>query len=359
MGAGVMIMAGGTGGHVFPALAVADELRLRGKEIFWLGTPNSFESRVVPEHGYELETIDIQGLRGKGLLRWFVIPFKLVHAMLQAARVVRKRRPSLVIGMGGFVSGPGGIVAKLFGIPLVIHEQNALPGMTNRWLAKIATKVLQAFPDSFGKKRDVTTTGNPVRLDILKSNSQSPSLDLDIGPTRLLVVGGSLGAQVLNDMIPIAISLMAEELRPEVKHQSGRTKESGTQKNYDVAKVKAEVLPFVSDMASAYSDADLVVCRAGALTVAELAAAGVPAILVPYPHAVDNHQTFNARYLSDAGAAVLLDQSSMTAEKLSEQLTQLLSDRERLSVMSYKAKQLARPDATTHVADICEKVMIQ
>jgi len=352
----VMIMAGGTGGHVYPALAVADELKRRGSEVFWLGTPDSFESRVVPEHGYELEPIDIKGLRGKGLQRWLVTPFKLLHAMAQAFVIVRKRRPALAIGMGGFASGPGGIVAKILGIPLVIHEQNALPGMTNKWLSKVATRVLEAFPKSFKDAENVITTGNPVRADILQLAEHETEKPLS-QPMTLLVVGGSLGAQALNEVVPMAVAKMTLELRPVIKHQTGRDKEIETSERYQKVDVSAEVLPFVSDMANAYANADLVVCRAGALTVAELAAAGVPSILVPYPHAVDDHQTCNARYLSDAEAAILLPQSEMTASVLAEELTRLLSDRKLLAEMSLKAEALARPNATTHVVDVCEKVI--
>ncbi len=353
----VMVMAGGTGGHVFPALAVADELKQRGAAISWLGAPNSFESRTVPEHGYDLDLVHIQGLRGKGVLRWFTAPFKLIRAMVEAGIIIRRRHPSLVIGMGGFVSGPGGLVAKLLGVPLVIHEQNALPGMTNRWLAKVATRVMEAFPGSFRNSSGAVTTGNPVRQEILQRFTLPPQVKTKGTPFRLLIIGGSLGAKILNEIVPESMANIPVEIRPKVIHQAGRDKDVETIARYESVNVEAKVQPFLSDMADAYADADLVVCRAGALTIAELAAAGMPSILVPFPHAVDDHQTFNARYLSDAGAAVLLDQSSLDPDVLAKEVTRLLGDRELLLKMSQRAKKLALPDATKRVADVCEEVI--
>lgn len=358
----VMVMAGGTGGHVFPALAVADELAGRGVEIYWLGVPNSFESRVVPEHGYPMEWVSIKGLRGKGALRWLSVPLKLLLAMLQVLRVMRRIKPALVLGMGGFVTGPGGIVAKLLGIPLVIHEQNALPGMTNRWLARIADRVLEAFPDSFSStvnEERLEVTGNPVRSDIAAIDAPDVRLSGRSGALRLLVLGGSQGAQALNEILPAALALIPETQRPTVRHQAGRDKEASTRQRYQDAGVNAEVSAFVTDMAEAYQWADLMVCRAGALTVAELAAAGVGAILVPFPYAVDDHQTHNAGYLADAGGALLLPQAEMTPTHLAEMLKGLLGAREEVVKMAITARSLAHPMATRRVADICQEVIGQ
>jgi len=353
----VMVMAGGTGGHVFPALAVADELRQRGAAISWLGAPDSFESRTVTKHGYDLDLVHIQGLRGKGVLRWITAPFKLVRAMFEAGIIIRRRRPSLVVGMGGFVSGPGGLVAKLLGVPLVIHEQNALPGMTNRWLAKVAIRVMEAFPGSFRNLSGVITTGNPVRQDILQRFKLPRKIKTIEKQLKLLVIGGSLGAKILNEIVPESMAKIPVEMRPEVTHQAGRNKDVETVSRYKSVNVEAKVQPFLSDMADAYADADLVVCRAGALTIAELAAVGMPSILVPFPHAVDDHQTFNARYLSDAGAAVLLNQSSLDSDMLAKEIMRLLEDQKLLLKMSQRAKELALPDATVRVADVCEEVI--
>ncbi|MET0101999.1 MAG: undecaprenyldiphospho-muramoylpentapeptide beta-N-acetylglucosaminyltransferase [Sedimenticola sp.] len=357
MGARVMVMAGGTGGHVFPALAVAEELRARGAEIFWLGTPDSFESRVVPEHGIEMEWVSIKGLRGKGILGWITLPFRLFRAMSQAGIVMLRRDPALVLGMGGFAAGPGGLMAKLGGIPLVIHEQNAIPGMTNQFLARFANRVLEAFPGSFEKKRNAEVTGNPVREEIASIADPAIRMRSRDGKLRLLVLGGSLGAQALNETLPLALALLSEEERPEVRHQAGRDKLDATDAAYAGVGVKAVVTPFISDMAEAYGWADLVVCRAGALTIAELASVGVGSLLVPYPHAVDDHQTRNAGYLVDNGAALLLPQNELTPESLATQLKRLVNDRAEVLQMAGRARALALPEATRRVADICQEVM--
>jgi len=351
-----MVMAGGTGGHVFPALAVAEVLRSRGNEVFWLGAPNSFESRVVPEHGFSMEMISIKGVRGNGVLRWLAAPFKIMLAMYQALRALRRHKPSLVLGMGGFVSGPGALAARLLGIPLVIHEQNAIPGLTNQWLAYLASRVLEAFPGSFAARHKARVTGNPVRREIVQLPAPEVRMAEREGALRLLVLGGSLGAQVLNETLPAALKLIAPESRPLVCHQAGRDKHQATQAAYAQAGVAAEVVPFISDMAAAYAWADLVVCRSGALTVAELAAAGVGALLVPYPYAVDDHQTKNARYLADRGAAVLLPQDRLDAQYLATQLEPLLGERAGVLAMAKKARALALADATLSVANICEEV---
>ena len=351
-----MVMAGGTGGHVYPALAVAHELRARGVDITWLGTPDSFESRVIPDQGFRLETVKISGLRGKGLRRWLSLPFNLATAMLQAGRVLVRNRPALVLGMGGFVSGPGGLVARLMGIPLVIHEQNAIPGMTNRWLARIATRVAEAFPGSFGTSRDVVVTGNPVRREIVGLRA-GRSTEITEGPMRLLVLGGSLGAQALNETLPAAVARMDASLRPRIRHQAGKGKDEQTRRDYAGAGVEADVSPFIANMAEAYAWADIVVCRAGALTVSELAAAGVGAILVPYPHAVDDHQTRNAQYLVAGGAALLMPQQQLEPGGLANALTALASAPEQRRAMAAAAKSLGRPEATMRVADLCEEVL--
>ncbi len=357
MGASVMVMAGGTGGHVFPALAVADELRARGMDVFWLGNPDGFEARVVPEHGFPMERISIKGLRGNGMMRWLSAPFRLTIAFLQVLVVLLRKRPQIVLGMGGFVSGPGGVMARVLGIPLVIHEQNAVPGMTNRWLARWASRVAEAFPGSFDASRRASLTGNPVRQEIARLEAPMTRMSGRIGPLRLLVLGGSQGAQVLNEMLPGTLTLLNAELRPLVQHQAGRDKAESTIQAYREAGVEAEVMPFVTDMAAAYAWADLLVCRAGALTIAEIAAAGVAAILVPLPHAVDDHQTKNARYLVDSGAALLLPQSEMSADSLAHLLEPLLDAREIVLEMATAARELALPEATLRVADMCEEVI--
>ena len=357
MGARVMVMAGGTGGHVFPALAVAEELRRRGLEVCWLGTPDSFESRLVPEHGFPMEQVSIHGLRGNGLGGWLLAPLRILFACGQAVGALRRRRPALVLGMGGFASGPGGLVAWLLRTPLVIHEQNAVPGLTNRWLARLASRVLEAFPGSFDPARRAQLTGNPVRPDIVALAPPAQRMSGRKGRFRLLVLGGSLGARALNATLPAALSGLTESDRPQVRHQAGRGKEEETRAAYQQADVEADVSPFLEGMAAAYGWADLVICRAGALTIAELAAAGVGAILVPYPYAVDDHQTRNAAYLVDAGAALLMPQQACTPAALTAVLEPLLMDPGKTREMATAARRLALPDATRRVADICQEVL--
>ena len=357
MGARVMVMAGGTGGHVYPALAVAEELRARGMDVLWLGTPDSFESRTVPRYGIRMETINISGLRGKGVSRWLSMPFRLAVAMGQAAAVLRRNRPALALGMGGFASGPGGLVAWLMGVPLVVQEQNAVAGMTNRWLARVATRVAEAFPGSFGRRKGVVLTGNPLRGEIAALAVDSRE-ETGGARMRLLILGGSLGAAALNEALPAAVARMDASLRPEIRHQTGRGRDEATRAAYAHAGVEAEVSPFVEEMAAAYRWADLVVCRAGALTVSELASAGVGAILVPYPHAVDDHQTLNAGYLVEGGAALLIQQSVLTPERLAGELEELASHPDKRRKMAAAARVLGRPDATARVADLCEEVIV-
>ncbi len=352
----ILIMAGGTGGHVFPALAVAGELEARGAEVSWLGTRHGLEAEVVPAAGLPIDYISISGLRGKGLAGWLLAPWRLTLALVQALRIVARRRPTAVLGMGGFVTGPGGVAAKLSGIPLIIHEQNAVAGLTNRLLSRIADQVLEAFPGVFPGE-NVQHTGNPVRGDIMQLDEPVDRYAQRQGRIRLFVLGGSLGAMVFNETLPKALAMMPETIRPEVRHQTGKRNFELTVQRYAEAGVEAELMPFIDDMATEYARADLVLCRAGALTVSELAAAGVPALLVPYPHAVDDHQSANGRYLAEAGAAELLPQSTLSAESLAAVLSTYCEfperGRERLLDMAQRAKVLAKPEATRCVAEIC------
>jgi len=353
MGASIAVMAGGTGGHVFPALAVAELLREQGMQVFWIGTRKGMESRLVPEHGFELECVCIEGLRSKGLGQILRAPLKLAVALWQSREILRRRRPSVILGMGGFASGPGGLAARALGLPLVIHEQNRIPGMTNQWLARIATRVFEAFPGSFSAARRAIATGNPVRRSIAELPAPAERFAARSGRPRLLVVGGSLGAKVLNETLAPALALLPETQRPEVRHQAGQQTLETARSAYAAAGVEAEVTPFIADMAEAYAWADLVVCRAGALTVSELAAAGVGSILVPFPYAVDDHQVGNARYLADVGAARLILQRDLTAAGLATELGALLADRTALLHMAEAARARAHPDAAERIAAAC------
>jgi UDP-N-acetylglucosamine--N-acetylmuramyl-(pentapeptide) pyrophosphoryl-undecaprenol N-acetylglucosamine transferase len=346
-------MAGGTGGHVFPALAVAEVLRGRGAEVFWIGTRRGMEARLVPAHGFPIEWIEIEGLRGKGLGRIITAPWRLLVALRQAAAVLRRRRPAVVLGMGGFASGPGGAMARALGLPLMIHEQNRVPGLTNQWLSRIARRVFEAFPGSFPANRGAQASGNPVRAAIAALPAPAERMAGREGPRRLLVLGGSLGAKVLNETVAPAVAALAPGERPVVRHQAGELTLETARAAYASAGVEAEVTPFIEDMASAYAWADLVVCRAGALTVSELAAAGVGAVLVPYPHAVDDHQTGNARFLSEAGAARLMPQDELTPTSLAQVLSELLGDRAKLLEMAEAARSRAQTDAAERIADAC------
>ncbi len=344
----VLIMAGGTGGHVFPALAVAEELRARGAEVVWMGTRRGLEAQVVPPTGIPMEWISVSGLRGKGVLAWVVAPWRLLRAAGQALGVILRRRPMVVLGMGGFVTGPGGFVTWLLRLPLVIHEQNAVAGLTNRLLAPLAMRVMEAFPATFARK--AIHTGNPVRALIAELPPPELRFAERQGALRLLVLGGSLGARALNETLPAALAGLAT--RPDVWHQAGAKLIDEARAAYQSAGVDARVEPFIADMAEAYAWADLVVCRAGALTIAELAAAGVGAILVPYPHAVDDHQTRNAAYLVEAGAAQLIQQRDLSVERMRAALA-ALADRARLLTMASAARQCAKPEATRSVAELC------
>ncbi len=349
----IMIMAGGTGGHVFPALSLADLLRARDIEIVWLGTRAGIEARLVPAAGIEVEWIDIGGLRGKGLSTLLAAPIRLARALWQALAAVRRHQPRVVVGLGGYVTGPGGLAAWLARRPLVIHEQNAVAGFTNRILARFATRVLEAFSGSFGAGVRAITVGNPVRTEFFGLPSPAVRYGSRQGPLRVLVVGGSQGAQRLNAVVPEAVAALAGKIDLRVRHQSGvRTLES-TREAYTSRGISAEVSPFIDDIAAAYAEADLVICRAGALTVSELAAAGVAAILVPFPAAVDDHQTCNARFLVEHGAAVLLPERELTPQRLAAELERLATDRAQLCRMAERARELARPDATEALAKAC------
>jgi len=357
----VLIMAGGTGGHVFPALAVANELRNRGAVIHWLGTARGIEMRLVPAANIPLHLINIEGVRGRGLVGLIKAPFLIAYAVIQAFMIIRNIKPDVVVGFGGFASGPGGVAAKLSATPLIIHEQNAIAGTTNRLLAKIATKVLAAFPDAFSKtniKQEVVV-GNPVREQIKNLSSvtvrYSQRMQQQL-PLQVLVVGGSLGAKAINELIPAALAEMPRHLRPVIRHQTGKNHAQATTALYMQHQVDATIEEFIDDMAAAYAWADLVICRAGALTVSELMMAGVAAILIPLPSAIDDHQTFNAKNLSDTGAGISLVQKDLTAAKLAALLLTELADRQHLMSMAEKAQQLAKPDAVAQVADICEEV---
>jgi UDP-N-acetylglucosamine--N-acetylmuramyl-(pentapeptide) pyrophosphoryl-undecaprenol N-acetylglucosamine transferase len=347
----VLIMAGGTGGHVFPALTVAQVLRARACRVVWLGTRRGIEARLVPQAGIPIEWVRVAGLRGKGLASWFTAPFRLSRALGDALRAMRKCRPDVVLGLGGFVAGPGGVAARLLGRPLVIHEQNAVAGFTNRLLARIAATVAEAFPGSFAPAIGAVAIGNPVRpeIEMLAARSSAPR------PRRhLLVFGGSQGAAALNRIVPAALALLPAADRPQVLHQAGRERRDQVAAAYAAAGVQAEVREFIDDMAEAYAWADLAVCRSGALTIAELAAAGVPGLLVPFPAAVDDHQTANANFLATRGAAVLLPEATLTPERLAAELSTLTGpDPRRREAMAEAARRAAMPGAADRLADLC------
>lgn len=344
----IVIMAGGTGGHVFPALAVAQEMRERGWQVSWLGTQKGLESRVVPANNIDIDWLAVAGMRGKGLLSKLAGGFKLIQACVQARRILKQRKPDVVLGMGGFVAGPGGLMAKWLGIPLVIHEQNRVPGTTNRLLVKLAaSKVLEAFPDSFAKSVQAICTGNPLRkafVGLAEKSAWYPQAGRNL---RILVLGGSQGAKVLNDTVPEALAGIA---KLDIKHQTGTAMQAEVAENYQMLGVSAESLAFIDDMAAVYQWADLIICRAGAMTVSEVAACGLPAIFVPLLHAIDDHQSANAKYLTEAGAALLLPQPELNADNLRKAIEQAMTS---LSSMSQAAKAQAKLAATQTVADIC------
>lgn len=350
----ILITAGGTGGHVYPGLAVARELQAHGIPIIWMGTRAGLEAKIIPAAGIEVAWLEVSGLRGKGWQALALAPFRLVKALWQSIGIMRRYKPAVVLGMGGFVAGPGGLVAAFMGKPVVIHEQNAVAGLTNKLLSKVSKRVLEGFPGTFPKSEKVQATGNPVRADIAALPQPLERLaDREDQPVHLLIVGGSLGAAALNQTVPQALALLPEALRPEVRHQAGAKNLAAAQQAYQSAGVTATVTPFIEDMAEAYAWADLIICRAGALTVAEVSAAGLAALFIPYPHAVDDHQTANARYLVDQEAALLIQQSELNAERLANLLSELCKDRAGLLKMGMAARQLAMPHATAQVAAIC------
>lgn len=348
----ILIMAGGTGGHVFPGLAVAHYLKEAGWHIVWLGTKSGMESALVQKHGFDMETINFSGLRGKSAVAWLTLPLRLLLAFWQSAKVIFSVRPDVVLGLGGYPAFPGGLMAVLLNKPLVIHEQNSIPGLTNKVLAKLADKVLLAFPGAIqGSINKILTVGNPVRKEIYQVDSPEKRFEGRNGKLKLLVIGGSRGAQILNTVVPQALKLMPENIRPLVTHQAGGNHLDKLRKDYEELGVEAELFEFIDNIASHYATCDLVLCRAGALTVAELTAVGVASILVPFPYAVDDHQTSNAKFLSENHAAFLLPQEKLIPQSLKELL--LNNTREKLLAMAKAARALAKPDATRLVAQAC------
>ena len=346
----LLVMAGGTGGHVFPGLAVAHALRDEGWRVVWLGNRTGMEATLVPKHDIPMEFIQFGGLRGKGLVTKFMLPLNLLRAFWQSIGALRRVKPDVVLGMGGYITFPAGMMASLLGRPLVLHEQNSIAGLTNKVLAKVADRVLCAFPDALP---DSEWTGNPVRAELATIPAPESRYDHRTGPLRILVVGGSLGAAALNDVVPKALALLPEATRPTVKHQAGAKQIEQLRANYAAAGVAGETVPFIDDMAAAYADADLVICRTGAMTVSEVAAAGVAALFVPFPHAVDDHQTTNAMFLSKQGAALLVQQNELGAEGLAKTIASLT--REQLKDMARAARSLAKPEATRRVAEVCRQ----
>lgn len=347
-----LVMAGGTGGHIMPGLAVATELKNRGWEVRWLGNPEKMEGRLVPKHGFELIPMEFAGLRGKGAMALVKLPFVLLKACLAARRALKIAKPDMVLGMGGYVSFPGSLMAKLAGIPVVLHEQNAVAGTANKTIAKFATKILTGFPQVLPHAQMV---GNPVRQDLLHIELPEQRYAQRQGALKLLVVGGSLGASALNTLVPEALALIPENARPEVIHQSGEQHLAVLQETYARLGVKAKCVAFIDDMASVLSEADLMICRAGAMTVAEVAGVGVAALFVPLPHAIDDHQTANAAWLSREQAAFSYAQKDLKSQSLSEFLQQCT--REQLAQVAIKARQMAYTNATQDIADACVSVV--
>jgi len=350
MSRSILIMAGGTGGHIFPALAVAEKMRERGWHVVWLGNPEGMEARLVPQHGFEMVWVKFGALRGKGIVRKLLLPLNLLRGFWQAQKAIRQVQPNVVLGMGGYITFPGGMMAALLGKPLVVHEQNSVAGLANRVLAGVADRIATGFPEVLAKG---VWAGNPVRPEIAKMAPPAERFAGRDGALHLLVIGGSLGAQALNEMVPQAMALLGENALPQIVHQAGEKHIEALKANYAAVGVAAHCVSFIEDMAGAYEWADLVICRAGALTVAELAAAGVASILVPFPHAVDDHQTGNARFLVNVGGAFLLPQGELTPEAIA--LIRNYS-RGQLLEMAEKARSLAKPDATEEVANICAEI---
>jgi len=351
----ILIMAGGTGGHVFPALAVADYMKVSGWRVVWLGTKGGMEEILVPQKGYDIEIMDFSGLRGKNLMVWFLLPLRLLLAFWQSAKVLFQIRPDVVLGMGGYPAFPGGIMASLLNKPLLIHEQNSVPGLANKILAKFADKILLGFPNAIRNEKKIIFSGNPVRKEISQLDIPDKRYAERSGKLKLLIIGGSLGAQVLNTIVPKMLRLIPDHMRPLVTHQAGRKHLETLKKNYAEAGVEGELLVFIENIAVQYADCDLVICRAGALTIAELTVVGIASILVPFPYAVDDHQTSNAKFLSDKDAAVLLPQNELTPQGLAQLLMEFT--REKLLGMAMKARELASPAATRLVAEACMEMI--
>ena len=353
----LMVMAGGIGGHIYPALAIAKQLQDKGVSIVWLGTREGLEARIVPEQGFDIEWIDIKGVRGTGLMRWLKLPLQLSKAVFQAMAIFDRRKPDALLSMGGFVAGPGGIAGKLKSIPLILHEANAIVGLTNKVLAKIATKVMVAFPNTKGLTKNAEVVGNPVRKDIIdlhQPNSRVADLQLTL---RLLVVGGSQGAVSLNQALPKAIDLIDLSIRPQVRHQTGRGRSEQVSADYQQLGLDVDVREYLDDMAASYQWADIIICRAGAMTIAEITTAGLPALIVPYPFSAGDHQVFNAQYLVENHAAELLLHEQLSSESLALILSNLLNDRNRLAQMSTNSLALAKTDATQKAVEVCEQVL--
>lgn len=346
-----LVMAGGTGGHIFPGLAVAHALREQGWRVHWLGAPGSMESRLVPPQGFPLETIEFGGVRGKGLMTLALLPLRLLKAFWQALAVVRRVKPDVLVGFGGYITFPGGMMGVLAGKKLVLHEQNSVAGAANKILASVADRVFAAFPQAL---KQATWVGNPLREAFLRQADPVQRFVGRTGPLKVLVVGGSLGAKALNDVVPQALALIPEAQRPQVVHQSGAKQIDALRANYAAAGVQAELTPFIDDTAQAFADADLVICRAGASTVTELAAVGAAAIYVPFPHAVDDHQTSNANFLVESGGGWLMQQHALNAQKLAEMLQNM--ERSTLLNVALKAKTMQKIDATREVVAACEEI---
>jgi len=346
-----LVMAGGTGGHIFPGLAVAEALRARGWRVHWLGNAASMEGKLVPPRGFAFESIDFSGVRGKGLLTLALLPLRLLKAFWQSIRVIRRVQPDVVVGLGGYITFPAGLMGVLLGKPLLLHEQNSVAGLANKVLAGVADRVFTAFPDVIRKARWV---GNPLRAAFLQQDAPAARFAGRSGPLRLLVVGGSLGAKALNEVVPRALALIPAAQRPQVLHQSGATQIDALRANYQAAGVPAELTPFIEDTAAAFAAADLILCRAGASTVTEIAAVGAAAVFVPFPAAVDDHQTRNARFLVERGAGLLLPQQDMTPERLARLLQKI--DRITLLQWAEQARKLAKTDATGQVVAACEEL---
>jgi UDP-N-acetylglucosamine--N-acetylmuramyl-(pentapeptide) pyrophosphoryl-undecaprenol N-acetylglucosamine transferase len=346
-----LVMAGGTGGHIFPGLAVAEALRERGWNVHWLGAPGSMESQLVPARGIPLETVDFGGVRGKGLRTIVLLPLKLLRAFWQSVQVVRRVRPQVVVGLGGYITFPGGLMSVLLGKPLVLHEQNSVAGMANKVLAGVADRIYTAFPDVLKKAQWI---GNPLRPEFLRQPPPEQRFAGRTGPLKVLVVGGSLGAKALNEIVPQALSRIPPAQRPHVLHQSGAKQIDELRANYQKAGVQAELTPFIEDTAGAFAEADLVICRAGASTVTEIAAVGAPALFVPFPFAVDDHQTTNARFLVDAGGGWLVPQQDLTPDTLAPMLITLTRD--ELLARALAAKKLQQTQATERMVAACEEL---